>query len=72
MNFTYEITGLPHVTTPTVEEVSEDHWEVSGKITVTDKYGDSYTCTYDAVVEYDSSADDANVVDFEHTTPRKD
>ena len=68
----YEISGSPQVTMASVREVSEDEWEVSGKITVKDKYGDSYTGTYDAVVEYDSSTGKASVVDFDHTTPRKD
>jgi hypothetical protein len=45
---------------------------VSGKITVHDKYGDSYTGTYDAVVVYDTAEDEASVISFDHTTPRKD
>jgi len=71
MTLGYETNGVPQITTASVEEVSENKWEVSGKITVNDKYGDSYTGTYDAVVEYNPETDDASVVDFDHTTPKK-
>ncbi len=67
----YETSGSPQVTMASVREKSNHEWEVSGKITVKDKYGDTYTCNYDAKVKYDPELDKANVTDFEHTTPRK-
>lgn len=48
----YDITGAPRITCY-VEEVDENEYEVTGKVTVTDKYGDTYTGKYDAEVEYD-------------------
>ena len=36
------------------------NFEVTGKVTVKDKYGDSYTGKYDAVVEYDPATDDCD------------
>lgn len=71
MLVSYETSGSPQVTMASVREVSDDQWEVSGKITVKDKYGDSYTCTYDAVVSYNAATEKASVTDFDHTTPRK-
>ena len=67
----YETSGSPQVTMATVKETGNHKWQVSGKITVNDKYGDTYTCTYDAKVEYDPDLDKANVTEFDHTTPRK-
>ena len=48
----YDTVGVPTITTY-VEEVEENVYEVTGKITVKDKYGDSYTGKYDSTVEYD-------------------
>ena len=67
----YKTTGAPDVTIGSIRKVEEDRWEVSGKITVNDIYGDSYTGTYDAVVQYDAMQDKAGVLEFDHTTPKK-
>lgn len=52
----YEITGQPIITT-NIKEISENRYKVTGKITVRDAYGDSYTGKYDAIVDYDPSKD---------------
>lgn len=55
----YDTTGLPSITYY-IDEISENNFEVTGKVTVKDKYGDSYTGKYDAVVEYDPATDDCD------------
>jgi len=47
----YDTVGAPHITYY-LEKQSSTKYYVSGKVTVSDKYGDSYTGKYDAVVEY--------------------
>lgn len=59
----YEIVGLPTVTT-FVKEVSENEFQVTGKVTVRDNYGDTYTGKYDATAIYDPATDDFDV-DYE-------
>jgi len=56
----YEINGIPTITT-FVDNTGDNTYEVSGKVTVKDKYGDSYTGKYDATVEYDPDTDDCDV-----------
>ncbi|MBQ3088852.1 MAG: hypothetical protein IJC36_04375 [Clostridia bacterium] len=60
VKLSYDITGVPTVTTY-VNEIDETTYEVSGKVTVKDKYGDSYTGKYDAEVDYDPSTGGCNV-----------
>lgn len=36
-----------------VDALSGSKYEVSGKVTITDKYGDSYTGNYDVLLTYD-------------------
>lgn len=47
----YDITGNIQATY-FLDEVSENVFEVTGKVTVKDKYGDNYSGKYDAIVEY--------------------
>ena len=56
----YDTTGVPNITTY-VDEVGDNIYEVSGKVTVRDKYGDSYTGKYDAKVEYNPATEDCDV-----------
>lgn len=57
--FNYDTTGVPSITY-FVEKISETEYEVTGKVTVKDKYGDAYTGKYDAVVTYDPVKDDCS------------
>lgn len=56
----YDTVGVPSITTY-VDQVGENTYEVTGKVTVKDKYGDSYTGKYDATVEYDPATEDCDV-----------
>ena len=56
----YETTGVPNITYY-VDEISENNFEVTGKVTVRDKYGDTYTGNYDAVVEYNPTTNECEV-----------
>lgn len=60
---TYEIVGTPTVTSY-VNEL-ENGFEVSGKVTVRDKYGDSYTGYYDALAFYHEDSDKISVETLE-------
>ena len=63
VSISYEIVGLPNVTS-FVKEIGENEFQVTGKVTVRDNYGDSYTGKYDATAIYDPSTDDFDV-DYE-------
>lgn len=56
----YDTTGVPNITM-FVDENSDGSYEVTGKVTVKDKYGDSYTGKYDAEVTYNKSTDKCDV-----------
>ncbi len=56
----YETTGVPTITT-FVSEIDETTYEVTGKVSVKDKYGDSYTGKYDAEVDYNPETGNCNV-----------
>lgn len=60
ITLTYDTVGVPTITTY-VDENSDGTFEVTGKVTVKDKYGDSYTGKYDAEVTYNESTDKCNV-----------
>ena len=60
ITLTYETTGVPSITTY-VKEIGDNLYEVTGKVSVKDKYGDSYTGKYDAEVEYDPATEDCDV-----------
>ncbi|MBO5214517.1 MAG: hypothetical protein J6B86_07095 [Clostridia bacterium] len=66
----YEKAGTPTVTYY-FEEISEYEYEVTGKVTIKDKYGDTYTGKYDAVVNI-SPTDGKCAVDLELGTLYKD
>ncbi len=56
----YDTVGVPSITCY-IDEVDENKFEVSGKVTVKDKYGDTYSGKYDAEVEYNPSTDECSV-----------
>lgn len=60
VSIAYDTIGVPNITYY-IEEVGENKFEVSGKVTVQDKYGDTYSGNYDAEVEYNSSTDKCTV-----------
>lgn len=66
----YETEGVPTITSY-VNEAGENVYEVTGKVTVKDKYGDFYTGKYDAEVEYDPEIGNCDV-DLELGTLYKD
>lgn len=67
----YDTEGTP-IITHYVDEISENKFEVTGKVTVRDKYGDTYTGKYDAIVEYDPAEEDSDIVSFNLGTLYKD
>ena len=60
IKYYYDTVGMPTITTH-VEKISENTYEVTGKVTIKDKYGDSYTGKYDAEVEYNPSTEKCSV-----------
>ena len=56
----YDTNGTPTITTY-VDEIGNNRYEVTGKVTVYDKYSDSYTGKYDAEVEYDPATGHCDV-----------
>ena len=57
-----------------IEEPNEEsiYYAVSGKVTVVDKYGDTYTGKYDAEVSYDEAEDSASIISFKLDNLYKD
>ena len=56
-----------------IEETGEDNrFAVSGKITLRDKYGDTYTVKYDVIAVFDPSTKEIDLGSFELDPPRKD
>ena len=60
----YDTVGSPTIT-HYVDEIDENEYEVTGKVTVRDKYGDTYTGKYDAIVIYDPVEKDSRIDSFE-------
>ena len=60
----YEIQGSPTITAY-VDEIADNTYEVTGKVTVQDKYGDKYTGKYDAEVTYDPEEDKCKVTSYD-------
>ena len=67
----YDTVGSPTVT-HYVDEISDNKYEVTGKVTVRDKYGDTYTGKYDAIVVYDPTSEDCSISSFNLGTLYKD
>lgn len=65
--YVYALTKSAPIITSYVDEIRENTFEVTGKVTVRDKYGDTYTGKYDAVVEYDPATDTCDI-DYEVDT----
>ena len=49
-----------------VTETSENTFEISGKITFSDKYDDDFTKNYDATVTYNPNQEDFDITGFEY------
>ena len=60
VKLSYEVNGVPQVTTY-VTETSTNHFKVTGKVTVRDAYGDTYSGKYDATAVYDPATDSFDV-----------
>lgn len=60
VKLSYEVNGVPQVTTY-VTETSTNNFKVTGKVSVRDAYGDTYTGKYDATAIYDPATDDFDV-----------
>ena len=60
VTFTYETNGVPTITSY-ISELGDNRYEVTGKVTVRDKYGDTYTGKYDAEVTYNPATDNCDV-----------
>lgn len=58
----YGSVGAPSYTTY-VTEIDTNKFEISGKVTIKDKYGDTYTGKYSAVATYDPSTGKCTVSD---------
>lgn len=56
INLSYDIVGVPQVTTY-VKDLGGGEYQVTGKVTIRDEYGDSYTGKYDATATYNESSD---------------
>lgn len=70
INMSYEIVGVPQVTTY-VKDLGGGEYQVTGKVTIRDEYGDSYTGKYDATATYSESSDRFDV-DFDVDSLYKD
>ena len=60
VSLSYQTTGVPQITTY-VKEIGNNKFQVTGKVTVRDNYGDTYTGKYDATATYDAASDDFDV-----------
>lgn len=60
----YDIVGLPQVTTYVTENY-DGTYTVTGKVTVRDKYGDTYTGKYSAEVEETETGYDVTSCDID-------
>ena len=67
----YDTVGTPTITYY-LDKSGSSRYNVSGKVTVKDKYGDSFTGKYDAVVDFDSSTSTWKVTSCNLDTPTKD
>ncbi len=60
VGLSYEIVGAPRVTA-FVKEIGDNEFRVTGKVTIRDNYGDTYTGKYDATASYDEDSDNISV-----------
>ncbi len=70
INMSYDIVGVPQVTTY-VKDLGGGEYQVTGKVTIRDGYGDTYTGKYDATATYNESSDRFDV-DFDVDSLYKD
>ena len=61
ISLTYDTVGVPNCTYY-IDKVDDNNFKVTGKVTVKDKYGDTYTGKYDAEVTYNPTTDDCAVI----------
>ena len=69
--YKYDVAGRPEITY-FMDEIQTNVYEVTGKVTVQDKYGDTYTGKYDAVVEYNPNKEECSVWSLELGSLYKD
>ena len=67
----YDTVGAPTITAY-ASETEENVFEISGKVTVKDSYGNKYTGQYDAIVEYNPTTEVCYVKDYDLGTLYKD
>ena len=66
----YKINGAPSCSS-IVTKIDDNLYEVTGKVTVRDEYGDSYTGKYTVKVEYDPDKNEAKVKSSDLEKPTK-
>ncbi len=64
ISLNYDTVGVPDITVY-ITENSDGSYRATGKVTVKDKYGDTYTGKYDAEVDYDEESNSAYVSDLD-------
>ena len=64
VKLSYNTTGVPTIICY-IDSSGTNEYTVSGKVTVRDKYGDSYTGKYDAVVVYNPETDSCSVSSYD-------
>ena len=57
IGYTYDTVGVPNCTYY-IDKIDDNNFKVTGKVTVKDKYGDTYTGKYDAEVTYNPTTDE--------------
>ncbi len=60
-----EYSGIPTTTISYSRETSNNSWEVSGKVSIKDKYGNPLTYLFDATVLFLPETNDAQIIKFE-------
>lgn len=56
----YSVVGMPQVTSY-VRDTGNNTFEVTGKVTIRDQYGDTYTGNYDATAKYNPETGNISV-----------
>lgn len=60
-----EYSSAPTTTISYSRETGDNSWEVSGKVSIKDKYGNPLTYSFDATVLYLPETNDAKIINFE-------
>ena len=62
----------PTISVTYIRERDDNVYDVSGRVTVSDKYGDPYSGTFDAVAKYDPTDKSASVSSYDVSKLYKD